>query len=254
MDADRRPRSVALLLATVLVAPLGADLDQSVTARSVMRDPAHAIACGPHAAWDAPVAAMRVVSGEIQGRSMFGPGEIVIIDAGSAHGLEAGQEFFVRRAIDDQFLDVRRGETRPLSVRTAGWVRLLEVREQVSTARIVHACDSIDQGDYLEPFTLPADPKPLAGAPDYADPARLLMGDERRQTGAAGALMVLDRGSDHDVQAGQRLTVFRPTVEGGPVRRVAEATVVAVRQRTAMVRIDLSRDAVFVGDLVALHK
>jgi hypothetical protein len=254
MDADCRTRLGALVLTVTLVAPLGAVPDQGVPSRPVGREPAREIACGPTAAWEPPVAAMRIVAGEIQGRSIFGPGEMVIVDAGSAHGLEAGQEFFVRRAFRDQFLEAPRGELPPLTIRTAGWVRLIDVHEWTSTARILQACDAIGEGDYLEPFALPVVPAPMAGEPDYSEPARLLMADERRQMGAAGSLMVLDRGANQGLQPGQRVTVFRPTVEGGPVRRVAEATVMTVRPDTALIRIETFRDAVYVGDLVALHK
>jgi hypothetical protein len=254
MDGEHRTRVGALLLMSALAAPHAVASGQGLPPLPTPRDPAHEVACGPAAAWDPPVAAMRVVAGETHGRSLFGPGEVVIVDAGSTHGLAPGQEFFVRRAFRDQFLEPVDGTLPPMTVRTAGWVRLLEVHEASSTAQILRACDAIGDGDYLEPFTLQAVPAPLAGEPDYADPARLLLGDERRQLGAAGTLMVLDRGAGQGVLAGQRLTVFRPTIEGGPVRRVAEATVMTVRPGTALIRIETARDAVFVGDLVALHK
>jgi hypothetical protein len=253
MDVDHRTRLGALVLTSALLAPSGAVYGQGIPPPAP-RDPARDVACGPAAAWEPPVAAMRVVAGELHGRSTFGPGEVVIVDAGRTHGLEAGQEFFVRRAFRDRFLDPVDRALPPMTVRTAGWVRLVEVHEATSTARILDVCDAIGDGDYLEPFAVPVVPAPLAGEPDYADPARLLLGDERRQLGAAGTLMVLDRGGDQGVLAGQRLTVFRPTIEGGPVRLVAEATVMTVRPTTALIRIETSRDAVYVGDLVALHK
>jgi hypothetical protein len=83
----------------------------------------------------------------------------------------------------------------------------------------------------------------------------LIQADDRRQIGAAGSLMVLDRGTDHGLKPGQRLTVYRETIGGkGPVSQVAEATALVVNAETALVRIDSSRDAVYVGDLVALHR
>ena len=57
------------------------------------------------------------------------------------------------------------------------------------------------------------------------------------------------------VRPGQRGTVFRNALEGaGPVVRIGEATAVIVGQETSVIRIDSSRDAVMVGDRVALHK
>ena len=40
------------------------------------------------------------------------------------------------------------------------------------------------------------------------------MADERRQSGYPGMLMLIDRGTDQDVRAGQRLTIFRQTTGG----------------------------------------
>ena len=68
--------------------------------------------------------------------------------------------------------------------------------------------------------------------------------------------MVLDRGSDHGIRPGQRLTIFRRTLPDGtgPVSNVGSATVYAVQPETSMVRIEKSVDAVYVGDLVAIHR
>jgi hypothetical protein len=182
MHADHRSRLGALVLTAALTAPLGAAPDQGILSHPGGRAPARDIACGPHATWDPPVAGMRVVAGGIHERSLFGPGDVVIVDAGRTQGLEPGQEFFVRRVFRDRFLTAPRGDVPPMSVRTAGWVRLVEVRDDVSTAQVVQVCDAIAAGDHLEPFALPVVPAPGAGEPDYADPARILMGDERRQT------------------------------------------------------------------------
>ena len=46
---------------------------------------------------------------------------------------------------------------------------------------------------------------------------------DRRQMAAQGDLMVFDRGSDHGLRGGQRLTIFRATAGGtGPIARIAE--------------------------------
>jgi hypothetical protein len=84
----------------------------------------------------------------------------------------------------------------------------------------------------------------------------LILGDDRRQIGGAGEFMILDRGSDHGVKPGHRLTIFRHTLPDGtgPVSNVGLATVYVVRPETSIVRIEQSVDAVYVGDLVAIHR
>ena len=70
-------------------------------------------------------------------------------------------------------------------------------------------------GDYLESFIEPIAPPEAVpdGQPDYDKPAELVMADERRQSAYPGMLMLIDRGQDQDVRAGQRLTIFRQTIE-----------------------------------------
>jgi hypothetical protein len=40
----------------------------------------------------------------------------------------------------------------------------------------------------------------------------------------------------------------------GPILEVGRATVLSVRPQTSLIRIDWSRQAVFIGDLAAVHR
>jgi hypothetical protein len=163
--------------------------------------------------------------------------------------------YYVRRHVKDMFTPASLDFV-PNSVHTAGWVTVVDVRDDMAVAQVTHACDGILVDDYLEPYTQPVIPTPaLGGDPDYEHPARVVMGDQTMQTGAAGTVMVINRGSDHGVRAGQALTLFRPTLNGaGPIVDVGRGTVLAVRPQTSLMRIDTSRDAVYVGDLAAIHR
>jgi hypothetical protein len=67
--------------------------------------------------------------------------------------------------------------------------------------------------------------------------------------------MVADHGSDADVRPGQTVTIFRDTVGGvGPFYQVGRATVVSVRPQSAVLRIDSTRDAVYIGDRIAINR
>jgi hypothetical protein len=67
--------------------------------------------------------------------------------------------------------------------------------------------------------------------------------------------MLIDRGSDHGVRAGQAITIYRESLKGeGPNIDVGRATVLSVRPQTALVRIESSREAVYVGDMAAIHR
>jgi hypothetical protein len=212
--------------------------------------------CGPHAELTRPAMKMRVAAGSERVKTSYGPSELLVINAGSAQGVRAGQRFLVRRVVDDQFAVAAIGE-KSYSIHTAGWVTIVDTLEDTSVAVISEACDAVLIDDYLEPFVVPdpAPAPPVVSQPDYARPARVILGDERRQLGGEGTIMVMDRGSDHGLRIGQPLTVFRQTLEGrGPNQILGDAVVVEVHPETSLIRILRSREAIEVTDLVAIHR
>jgi hypothetical protein len=247
----------SLTAASFIVAvPLLAEA-QVATTPAVTRDYAAELSCGARAVAMPADMSVRVAAGRERGKTMFAPGEVLIIKGGTSQGLKVGQEYFVRRVVADRFLARGSDGVQPSSIHTAGWIRITDVQGDSATASVTKACDSIEEGDYLEPFEKAVLPStaPAAGEPDFNNPGHLVLADERRQMGAPGNMMVLDRGSDHGLRAGQRLTVFRTTGGGkGPVARIAEATAMVVHPETTIIRIDKSSDAVLVGDLVAIHR
>lgn len=228
---------------------------QATTARPAIRDLASELACGAKAAFEAPVATLRVSGGLEKFKGLFGPGDTLVIAGGTAQGVQVGQEYFIRRIVSDRFTAVSSDGMQPLSIHTAGWVKVVDAQTNAAVVTVTYSCDGILEGDYLEPFAVPAVPPsaPIAGEADYSNPGKVILGDERRQMGSAGSLMVVNRGSDHGLRAGQRLTIFREAA-GGPVVRVGEGTVMVVGPETTTFRIDKSTDAIHVGDLIALHR
>jgi hypothetical protein len=216
---------------------------------------AEQIACAPTSLPARPQAGLRVIGGLTRGRMMFAPGESLIINAGARQGVRNGQVYFVRRHLQDPFTPASIGST-AIPVHTAGWVTIVDARDDAAVAQVTHACDGILDGDYLEPYTEPVAPASLpGGAADYEHPARIVMADETLQTSGPGMLMLINRGSDHGVRAGQTLTIFRAALDGaGPTVDVGRGTILSVRPQTSLMRIDDSRDAVYVGDMAALHR
>jgi hypothetical protein len=240
----------------VVLAPVASFAQVAATAPVASRDMAGELACGARAAATPPDMSMRVAPGREKGKSLFGPGETLVIRAGTVQGMKIGQEYYVRRLIADRFVQPAGDNVKTSSVHTAGWVRIVDATADSAIAEIIRACDAIEEGDYLEPFVKPEVPTSAKeGEPDFANPGHVMLGDDRRQMAAQGDLMVLDRGSDHGIHAGQRLTIFRTTGGGtGPVARIAEATALIVHPGTSVIRIEKTSDAVNVGDLVAIHR
>jgi len=109
------------------------------------------------------------------------------------------------------------------------------------------------RGDRLAPFT----PEPLrapepAGAPAFDEAAQILFADSGQLLGAPRRFMVIDRGADQAIRAGQRLTLFRREARGDrkPIV-VGDAVVVAVRHDSATIRVERVNDAIGFGDWAA---
>jgi hypothetical protein len=225
------------------------------TPAAPIQNAAEQLACAPMSLPAPPAAALRVIAGKTPGRFLFGPGDGVVINAGTAQGIQRGQQYFVRRYVRDKFTPAV-ADFIPHSVHTVGWVTIVDAKDDLAVATVTHACDGVIEGDYLEPYVNPVFPAASGGgAPDFEHPGRLVMSDEKRQSGAAGSLMLMNRGTDHDVRAGQAVTIFRATMNGaGPMFEVGQGTILTVSPQTSLIRIDSSREAVYLGDLVAIHR
>lgn len=243
---------VTFLAFASLTAGVAAQSQRPAQARSVPID----LLCAPLASLTEPPKTIRVVGGTEAARALFAPGESVIINAGAGQGIKAGQSFYARRVVDDRFT-VQTTEKPPRSIHTSGWVTIVDVQANVSTAKVAEACDGVMEGDYLEPLVLPPTATPsAAGEPDFARPARIILADDRRYLGAGGgSLMVMDRGSDHGLRPGQRLTLFRQSANAeGSIVTIGEAFVALTQAETSLIRIRKSSEAIQVGDLIAIHR
>jgi hypothetical protein len=200
-------------------------------------------------------------------KQLLGPGDVVVLSAGSNATLQAGQRFYVRRLIPGVQMF---GEKPRTTIHTSGWVQVLGVDTTVATATVVHACDGIEADDYLEPFMAPAiAARPLPGStPQYENMGHIVTGVEGLYTAGQGNVMTIDRGANTGVVVGQRYLVFRDkrtehidvtgrskafaaVAHNAPLVEIGEVLVVAVRADDATVQVIGSRDAITRGDLIA---
>jgi Carboxypeptidase regulatory-like domain len=208
--------------------------------------------CGPA---KAPAAAASL--GSIRGRryaedkGLYTKDDEVIVDGGALNGLAVGQNVVARRTY--HVVDEPNG---PIGEHTAGLLQIVAAGERASIAVVVYACDEVMRGDQIAWFRPePLRPAEPAGTPTFDDPARILFADAGQLVGAPRRMMVIDRGRDRGVHAGQPLTLFRRSRLGGSAPQiVGQAVVVAVRDDSATIRIERATDAILFGDLAAPDK
>ena len=212
--------------------------------------------CGPGMASAAALVIGRLVANRDEpNRTLYGNGDVLIIDAGTDVGLVAGQNLVVRRTF-------RAGATRGGSRRaaggeqTAGLIQVVDTGDRTSVAVVVYACGELYAGDSVEPFDgLPLLTAQAVLVPQFDDPAHIVLGEHGQTLGAERQLMVIDRGTAQGAARGQRLTIFRRALgDRGPVLAIGDAIIVSVRTDSSTIRIERASDAVSVGDMVALHR
>lgn len=215
-----------------------------------------ALACAPQAGQIQPDSPLRVTGGqESVTRRNYAPGDLVTLNAGSVNSIRVGQEFFVRRALVGRSYEA--SVAQPVVKQTAGWIKVWAVDDTMSLATVTHACDSIEVGDYLEPFALPdavvPNPnKPKAQRDNYA---RVMSANDLRSTFGRGDFFIISRGTQEGIQPGAQFVVYRDKKESSNfLYELGEAVAVKVGDHVSTLQVTLSRDAFFEGDYVAERK
>lgn len=249
--------------AAAAVAALLIALTQPATAqRGPMHSPTHlpaevlALVCAPQLTFEPPQVALRLTGGQDAFvRRQYGPGDLLTINGGTDHGIEVGQEYYVRRVQTESSERVSRAT--PASIRTAGWIRVWAVDREMSLATVIHACDSLEVDDYLEPFVMPVVPafSTERAKPQRGNYGRILFGADQRRSFGKDDFFIVDRGSDHGVAPGDRFVIYRDKrVVDNFLFELGEAVAVEVRSETSTLKATLARDAFTTGDYVAIRK
>ena len=251
-------RAASLLLVTGLLAaaiPAGAQRAPAPTPTFLPAD-VQALACAPTLVYEPPPKPLRITGGQDSTvRRMYIQGDFVTINAGSDNGIEAGQEYYVRRLQGVDEGDISRHN--PGIIRTAGWIRIYATDNTMSLATVTHACDSIEVGDFLETFVLPTVPAISAELlpAQRENYGRIIAGTDRRRSFGNNDLFIVDRGSNHGVSVGSRFVIYKDKqVKGNFLFEVGEAAAVEVRPESSTLQALVARDALAAGDYVALRK
>ena len=212
-------------------------------------------ACAPPLTTDGPHPLRIIGSQDPTPRALFSNRDLLVVGGGTAAGVELGQRYFVRRDVPLAPSTLGRG------AKTLGWVRIVAVNESTAIATVEQMCNGIILTDYLDPFVPPAPPADAMrtetpGQPDFTALARVSGGTEDRQTLGQGDFATIDWGAERGLAAGTRFAIYRDVGMGGglPMVSIGEGIVISTAHNTALTRITRARDAVYVGDYIAIRR
>ena len=221
-----------------------------------------ALQCAHYVVGGGEDASLHVIGSE-QGATQhaFADRDILYLSKGSNAGVKAGDVYTLHHPSYD-VKHPENGRTLGTKVETTGWLRVVLVEENSSTAVVERACADIHAGDYLKPFEAVSVPLILKRPPvDRVTPPTGKSGGyvvditDDSMIAGTGNLISVDLGTADGLAPGNILTVYKVMYPTVPTSRnvLGEAAVVAVRERTATARVIYSRDAIMNGDRVELQ-
>lgn len=206
---------------------------------------------------DVPVATKPIPGLSIKGVHHYDPKLLategpVVIGRRPDDGLAVGQRFIVARVKNAPGGFPRPGEGFG-DLRITGTVTIKALDEVNAMAEIDVACDSIEPGDFLEPYTetvLPASAAAGDVAPDFSDRGNVLFGSDNRALLGNGDVLSIDRGTLHGTVPGARFAIYRDRRDRMPLFYLGEMVVLSVGEQTSKVVITTTVDGVEPGDVV----
>jgi hypothetical protein len=177
---------------------------------------------------------LEVVGGaQEQEKNNYAFGDLVFINGGSQAGVRVGQEFAVVRP-RGQFHSDLSAKKGSLGVFTQemGRLRVVDVKDKVSVARVVLSCDMMLLGDLLKPaeaqFTVPV--RTDAGSnlrfvePSGKQHGHIVLARDAREMVTLNQIVYIDLGTEDNVRTGDHLNIYRKAGRGRVVDFPEEIT------------------------------
>jgi hypothetical protein len=191
----------------------------------------------------------------------FADRDILYMNKGSNAGIKAGDVLMMHHASYTVKHPIS-GKNIGRKIEPTGWVRILLVQENSSTAVVERACIDMHTGDFAKPFEKASVPLILRRTPvtrltPPSGKADGLVIDvaEDSMIAAAGQLISVNLGTADGIAPGTILTLYKIMYPTVPTSRIVlgEAAVVLVRENTATARILNAADHVMAGDRVEVQ-
>jgi hypothetical protein len=170
-----------------------------------------------------PTPARQIVGSEQeQEQRVYSEGDYVYINAGAQQGVKVGQTFSVvrpRGKLSSKF--TRKKGYLGVYVRELGQLRVIDVKERVSVALVETSCETMLNGDLIQPSPQRLSPSQRAEVEldRFADPTgkqrgRILMARDSREMVTRNHIVYIDLGAEDSIKAGDYFTIYRPAGKG----------------------------------------
>jgi hypothetical protein len=187
---------------------------------------------------------------------MFGEGDIVYLDIGTARGCLPGQEYWIVRPDRLVYDDPDERDLVGRVYLTPGRLRVICAQEESAIAEVTVSCADLAIGDMIlpfEPIPIPlvrrSRPVTSCDPPNGKVVGKIVEVKDYATPIADQSVVFLDLGEKDGVGPGDFLTVYRPR-SGGVRTMLGEVAVLTTRSRTATAIVTMMRDNMRVGDTI----
>jgi len=161
---------------------------------------------------------LSIVGGDEEAETRhYEQGDYVYISGGSAKGVEIGDEFSIIRPRGKMHSPFSRKGKLGVYTLEVGLAEVIEVRSDVSVARITLACDDVMLGDLLRPseervspMKRPDDVMERFGEPNGKSIGRIVLARDGHESITKDQIVYIDLGAEDNVKTGDYLTIYRP--------------------------------------------
>jgi hypothetical protein len=157
---------------------------------------------------------------EEQEQFNYAQDDLVYINMGADKGIHEGDMFSVIRPRGKVDSALTEKDALGFYIQEVGALEVVRVKPNISVARIKSSCDAFLLGDLVYPIPARFIPTAVPGPLDiFADPSgkvqgRIFMARDNQEMVARDQIIYVDLGRDDQVQAGDKLTIFRPLGKG----------------------------------------
>lgn len=151
----------------------------------------------------------------------YSQNNFLYINMGANRGVNLGDVFVVVRPRGDVDTKWSRKNDLGFYVQEVGALEVIDVKREVSVARVKTSCDTLLLGDLVQrvpprtsPLTEQLQPLDRFGDPSGKATGRVLFARDNQEMITRDQIAYVDLGADDNVSVGDRLTIFRPIEKG----------------------------------------
>lgn len=155
-------------------------------------------------------------------QNVYSEGDYIYISRGANGGVKVGDMFAVTRPRGRFSTRFSRKGNLGIYVQEVGAVEVVNVKNEVSVARVKTSCDNFLLGDLLQPIPARVSPlfqqRPMLDL--FAEPSgkaqgRIVLARDAHEALATEQVVYIDLGAEDNVRVGDYFTVYRPLGKGG---------------------------------------